>query len=242
MTTTEAPRYVKIFNVLKRRLESGKYSVGMRLPTESELCEEFQVSRFTVRESLRRLVDQGMVQRRQGAGSVVVADKPQARYVHTLSSLDDLFQFALDTHYDLLSLKQVNITAEVALGIGGEPGERWWQLNGLRRYEKGGAPFSYLQSYVAPRAGAYVDELRNVVGPFYAHLSRRTGEQILGAEQDIQGAPMTAEIARHLKCKTGTIGVYALRRYLTGNGTLVASYNWHVTEKFHYRMKMARDV
>jgi len=242
MTTTQAPRYEKIFNVLCRRLEMGKYRVGMRLPTESELCEEFKASRFTVRESLRRLVHQGMVQRRQGAGSVVVATKPQARYVHTLSSWGDLFQFALDTHYELLSLKQVSISADIAFGVGAESGERWWQLAGLRRNEKGGKPFSYLQSYVAPRAGVYVRELEHVVGPFYAHLAQRTGEEILSVEQDLQGAPMTAGIARYLQCKTGTIGMCALRRYIGKKGTLIASYNWHVAEKFHYRMKMSRDV
>jgi hypothetical protein len=69
----------------------------MRLPTESELCDEFNASRFTIREALRRMLEQGMVQRRQGAGSVVVSTRPQARYVHTLSSLSDLFQFALVT-------------------------------------------------------------------------------------------------------------------------------------------------
>jgi DNA-binding GntR family transcriptional regulator len=242
MPTTDTPRYVKIFNVLSRRLESGKYPVGMRLPTESELCEEFKASRFTVRESLRRLVEQGMVQRRQGAGSVVVAAKPQARYVHTLSSLGDLFQFALDTHYELVSLKQVAIPEDIAQDIGGVAGERWWQLKGLRCNEKGGKPFIVLHSYVAPRAGDYVRELEHVVGPFYAHLAQRTGEEILGAEQDLHGAPMTAEISGQLQVKTGTIGMCALRRYLTKKGTLIASYNWHVAEKFHYRMKMSRDV
>src|SRR5271155_5664034 len=98
--STNAPRYVQIFNALSQRMESGEYPVEMRLPTESELCDEFGASRFTVREALRRLVDQGMVQRRQGAGSIVVAVKPQARYVHSLSSLADLFQFALETHYE----------------------------------------------------------------------------------------------------------------------------------------------
>src|SRR6187431_3357479 len=112
--TADTPRYAQIFNTLTKRMQAGQYPVDMRLPTESELCEEFKASRFTVRESLRRLVDQGMVQRRQGAGSVVVSATPQARYVHTLSSLGDLFQFALDTHYELVSLKQVSISAEIA--------------------------------------------------------------------------------------------------------------------------------
>ncbi|MDP2053747.1 MAG: UTRA domain-containing protein [Acidobacteriota bacterium] len=123
---------------------------------------------------------------------------------------------------------------------------RGWQQREPRerdqRNEEGGKPFSYLISYVAPRAGAYASELENVVGPFYAHLAQRTGEEILGAEQDLHGAPMPAEISSHLQVKAGTIGMCALRRYLTKKGTLVATYNWHVAEKFHYRMKMSRDV
>ena len=101
--TMEQPRYMQILSVLSQRVETGQYPLEERLPTESELCDEFGASRFTVREALRRLVDHGMVQRRQGAGSVVVAASPQARYVHSLSSLADLSQFALDTHYELLS-------------------------------------------------------------------------------------------------------------------------------------------
>jgi DNA-binding GntR family transcriptional regulator len=240
--TAEAPRYVQIFNALSRRMEAGHYSVDTRLPTESELCDEFNASRFTVREALRRLVEQGMVQRRQGAGSIVVSTTPQARYVHSLSSLNDLFQFALDTHYELLSVEQVTLDVKTAAGVGAAPGERWRLLKGLRRHEKGGKAFCYLHSYVAPRAAAYVKELRRCIGPFYAHLAERTREEILDVEQDIYGVPMTAEIGGHLKCKTGTVATCALRRYISKKGTLIASFNWHEAESFYYRMKMSRTI
>ena len=133
------------------------------------------------------MLEQGMVQRRQGAGSVVVSTTPQARYVHTLSSLSDLFQFALDTHYDLLSINQVTLDAKIAADVGAMAGERWHLVEGLRRHEKSGKPFCYLHSYIAPRAKAYVKELRRCVGPFYAHLANRTGEEILEVRQDIFG-------------------------------------------------------
>src|SRR3569832_377231 len=80
--SSDAPRYVQIFNTLSRRMETGTYSVDTRLPTESELCDEFNASRFTVREALRRLVEQGMVQRQQGAGSNDNSAQPPARNVH----------------------------------------------------------------------------------------------------------------------------------------------------------------
>jgi DNA-binding GntR family transcriptional regulator len=240
--TVDSPRYAQIFDTLSKRLQMGLYPIDMRLPTESELCEEFNASRFTVREALRRLVEQGMVQRRQGAGSVVVSTAPQARYVHTLSSLSDLFQFALDTHYDLLSINQVMLDARVGADVGAMAGERWYLVEGLRRHEKGGPVFCYLHSYIAPRAKAYVKELKRCVGPFYAHLANRTGEDILEVKQDIFGTPMNAKVARQLNCKTNTIAMCAFRRYLTKNGTLIATYNWHAAEDFHYRMKMSRAI
>ncbi len=240
--SSNAPRYVQIFNTLSRRLELGKYSVDTRLPTDSELCDEFNASRFTVREALRRLVEQGMVQRRQGAGSVVISTTPQARYVHSLSSLSDLFQFALDTDYELLSVERVTLDAKTASGVGAAASERGYLLKGLRRHEKGGKVFCYLHSYVAPRAGKYVRELRRCIGPFYAHLSERTGEAIIDVEQHIFGTPMDAEVASHLKGKAGTIATCALRRYISKTGTLIASYNWHEAEDFYYRMKMSRTI
>jgi GntR family transcriptional regulator len=238
--TADTPRYAQIFNTLSRRMQAGKYPVDMRLPTESELCEEFNASRFTVREALRRLVEQGMVQRRQGAGSIVVSTTPQAQYVHTLSSLNDLFQFALDTHYDLLSIDPVMLDAKTATDLGAEAGERWQVIEGLRSHEKGGQAICVVHSYVAPRAKSFVRELKRCVGPFYAHLANRTGEDILEVRQDIFGTPMTPKMAGLLKCKNDAIAMCAFRRYTTRNGTLIASYNWHLAEDFHYRMKMSR--
>ena len=240
--TMEQPRYMQILSVLSERVETGQYPVEERLPTESELCDEFGASRFTVREALRRLVDHGMVQRRQGAGSVVVAASPQARYVHSLSSLADLSQFALDTHYELLSIAQTKLSADVAAEIGGKPGMRWWLIKGLRCGEPGGSVICYVHTYVPDRLSRYVRELARCVGPFHAHLSKRTGEEIVEIEQDLRGEPMNKDVAGRLRQTAGTISVCALRRYVTRKGTLVASYNWHVAEDFHYRMKLSRDA
>ncbi|MBM3530573.1 MAG: GntR family transcriptional regulator [Alphaproteobacteria bacterium] len=48
----DMPRYAQIYNALSKRMQAGEYPVDMRLPTESELCDEFNASRFTVREAL----------------------------------------------------------------------------------------------------------------------------------------------------------------------------------------------
>lgn len=238
----QKPRYARIFDTLTKRVQTGMYPIDTRLPTEGELCSEFNASRFTVREALRRLVEQGMVQRRQGAGSVVVSITPQARYVHSLSSLNDLFQFALDTHYDIVSITQVELSARVATDVGAAEGEKWQLVEGVRRTEKGGAAIGYVHSYVAPRAKSFVKALKRCVGPFYAFLENSMGEEVQGVQQDIFGAVMGATMSGHFNCPPDTIATCAFRRYITQQGTLIASYNWHPAAQFHYRMKMSRAL
>lgn len=172
----------------------------------------------------------------------MVAARPQARYVYSLSSLADLSQFALDTHYELLSSAPTKLPPDVGAEIGGKTGSRWWLIKGLRRGELGGSVICYVHTYVPERLSRYVRELARCIGPFHAHLTKRTGEEIVEIEQDLCGEPMNRDVASHLRQNPGTISVCALRRYVTRKGTLVASYNWHVAEDFHYRMKLSRDA
>jgi GntR family transcriptional regulator len=238
----EPPRYVQILDELRRRVEDGTYPLDRSLPTENDLCEEFGASRYTIREALRRLVDQGMVSRRQGAGSVVVAAKPQARYVHSLSSLADLFQFALDTHYEVLSTDRVKLDPAMAATVGGEPGSRWSLIKGIRRTAPGGSVVCYTHSYVPDRLKSLIRELPGCIGPFYAHLAERSGEEILEADQEIRGEAMDGEVASHLGREPGTVALRVTRRYTSPRGTLIASLNWHVAEEFTSRMKLMRNL
>jgi len=75
---SELPRYYQVSNILAKRIEEGKYKVGDLMPTEIELCNEFDISRYTVREALRRLAEAGLVRRRQGSGTQISATHSQS--------------------------------------------------------------------------------------------------------------------------------------------------------------------
>jgi GntR family transcriptional regulator, transcriptional repressor for pyruvate dehydrogenase complex len=58
---------------LERRIRTGKIAPGARLPSERELCTEFDVSRLVIREAIARLRGDGYIETRQGAGAMVPA-------------------------------------------------------------------------------------------------------------------------------------------------------------------------
>lgn len=71
------PRYIKIHNEIQSRIEKGYWQVGQRIPAERELAQEFMVSRMTLRQALQTLVDEGILERRIGAGTFVAQRKIQ---------------------------------------------------------------------------------------------------------------------------------------------------------------------
>jgi len=66
------PLYVQIAEALLEQIESGKFAPGDRLPTERALSERLSVNRMTVRNALHVLEMQGLIIRRQGAGTYAI--------------------------------------------------------------------------------------------------------------------------------------------------------------------------
>ena len=91
---SDDPLYLQVVRALKDEIVSGVHPVGSQLPTEEELCERFSVSRYTVREALRRLREDNLVSSRQGAGTIVVPPRPADFFVHEVMSINDLVAFA----------------------------------------------------------------------------------------------------------------------------------------------------
>lgn len=237
----EAPRYQQIFAALRDSIAQGHYRIGDNLPTEVELCEQFGVSRYTVREALRRLVEHGMLARRQGSGSEVISAEPGQGFVHHVRSLADLFQYALDTHLDIGSIQEVDLTPEVAPRVGGSPGSRWLLIKSVRRTEPGGEAICVTHSYIPQRLAWIRPEIPGCVGPLYALLEKRTGEPIVEAIQEIQAVALGPEIAASLESHPSAYAMCLLRRYASSKGTLIASFNWHPADDFTYRMQLSRS-
>lgn len=69
------PLYIQIADGLLEKMEAGELVPGEKLPPERELSQMFGVNRMTLRRSLQRLELQGLLDRRQGAGTYVAAPK-----------------------------------------------------------------------------------------------------------------------------------------------------------------------
>ena len=73
------PNYYRVEKYLRDRIQSGDLKPGHPIPPESQLSQQFGISRMTVRQALSRLVFEGVIVRQRGRGSFVA----EARFQHT---------------------------------------------------------------------------------------------------------------------------------------------------------------
>ncbi|MEW6584573.1 MAG: GntR family transcriptional regulator [Nitrospirota bacterium] len=63
--------YHQLYEIIRKKIETGEWPVGTQIPTEEELCKAFNVSRATVRTAVLELVRQGYLKRQQGKGTFI---------------------------------------------------------------------------------------------------------------------------------------------------------------------------
>ena len=71
MATQGKVKHREIYEHIHHGIVSGRFAVGDRIPTETELSQQFNASRVTVARALRDLEQQGLLIRRRGAGTFV---------------------------------------------------------------------------------------------------------------------------------------------------------------------------
>lgn len=221
------PRYVEIFATLRDEIADGTFEVGAALPTEAALCRRFSVSRFTVREALRRLQTDGMVGRVQGAGSRVLRDRPAGVFVQNYRSVSELSQYAAETRLELLGTRHVALDPDTAERIGGVAEDPWVVLRGLRRTMEG-EPLALVESFVPERFATLAQSLALGPGPIYAGLAGSIGETVSDAVQETQALPAPQHVAKALNIDPGAPSLRLMRCYASASGTLIASFNWHL--------------
>ena len=235
------PRYAQIQKNLEQRLIDGVYPIGSLMPSEQELSTEFNSSRTTIREALRYLRERGYVERRQGVGTRVISDTTRSTFFQSFSSLDELFQVAIETYYVVMDVQTIVLEQELAELVGGLAGEEWIRINGVRWTEAGGKPICYVQSYVPKRFEHVVEQFPGHQGPFFELLERHAEGAIEEVVQEIRALPMPVEFIRQLGLKPGSWSMQLLRRYVTEGGVLIASFNWHPADQMTYVMRIHRS-
>jgi GntR family transcriptional regulator len=227
------PRYARVADALLREIRSGRYPVGEMLPPELELCEHYGVSRHTAREAIRKLVDLGLISRRPGIGTHVRATQPQGRFVASLSSVSELFQYTQRTRLKVVGSRTVAANAELAAMLHCKPGQRWLRVDAYRYPLGQNTPITYMEIYVLPRHAGIRSRLEGSGTWVYGLLEDLYGARIVEVQQDIGSLATPERVAKLLGVPAGAAALHVLRYYYASNERLLSvSMNVYPQNRF----------
>ena len=233
------PRYRQIADELLAQLRGGLHPIGAMLPTETELCALYAASRHTIREALRLVEEAGLVTRRQGSGTTVIAHENRGRFVQDITSMGGLLQYPEETRLTVLRAREVP-----ASEVPGVPeGAPWLRVEGIRRVRLTTAPICFTTLHILAEYAAIVEEIGREPGSVYELIERRFGIQVSSVEVDLSAGGVPEAQAALLEVEPGAPALMIRRRYLDQNGRVFeVSEGCHPAPRFNYRATVKREV
>jgi GntR family transcriptional regulator len=203
------PLWAQLAGDLRRRLGSGDFDE--RFPTEAELVAEFGVSRATVREAIRRLRGEGLVDARRGSGTFVVRRQLDAPILGTSGLAQAITAAGLVQASKVLRIEEGPAGEVVAWALGTESHEAVLWVERLRYAD--GQPLALDRSALGldegerrSFAGADLEQ-----GSLYDLLEVRCGLRVTGGREWLRAVTCSQAERRLLKPGVGE-GVFEVER------------------------------
>lgn len=138
------PAYNQLANILRRKIATGAYRPGDRLPSEAELCSQYQVSTITSRRAIKMLVTQDIVTAIQGRGTFVKPPK-LGEATFDLQGLQDIFA---DEKTTVQILEAVTLPADTKAALKLGVPERTRVIYIRRLIQQDNLPLIYHREYL----------------------------------------------------------------------------------------------
>lgn len=241
--TSDVPRYIWLRDHLMHGIHSGKYPVGSLLPPEHELARTFGLSRHTVREATRRLVDNGYISRQPGVGTIVNSTQPRASGAAGMGTATNLLEYARQTRLQVLASRDIRADEELAATLGCAVDDPWHEVDALRFTSTQPLPIAFTKVYLRPEVQHLAERLRGHHKSILEMLQQDEKREIHHLKQLIEGTLMPAHAARLLEVRPRSAGLLLRRSMIDANGVALAiTSNYYTAERFCISVSWSRDA
>lgn len=200
--TVPVPKYFRVKEALLDHIADGMCRLDTPLPSEAELCEQFGVSRITVRKAISDLVHEGRLRTIQGKGTFMTDPKVGERFVQRAFGLyEDMKRRGLRVVTQVLQQEIMSAPPEVAKRLELALGEQVHVLERLRSVEDEKLLLSttYIPEVLCPTLVS--DDLSS--GSLYGLLREKYGLLVARGEHSLEAVAAGERESRLLGIATG---------------------------------------
>lgn len=185
----------QLSEAILKQIESGRLSVGEKLPPEAEYAVELGVSRSTLRLAYAELERVGVLQRKKRAGTTIIANRPRSQFKMSTTGLHELLSLGRDTDLALTGHRTVR-TEEIPQLLGYESEtDHWLEISGTRTLPGEVLPFNSTQIYVPARYAGIEHVLKEREPSVFRIIEERFDVVVGRVSQSAQAIRCPAHIA-----------------------------------------------
>lgn len=175
--------YKKVMQDLRSRIDSDEFSIGDTLPTEKKLIEQYAVSRITIRKAIDELVNLGLVQKRQGAGSTIIGKTLISSMLTLKSTSEYLLEAGTHLEYKICEFALIDADEDLAQILHIQTGDKVYFIRRFKLIND--LPSVYEDSYMPMDLYPKMNVM-SMEGSKYQYLEDELGFEIDGAYQDFE--------------------------------------------------------
>jgi GntR family transcriptional regulator len=227
------PLHRQLRDLMVARIEAGEWSPGTFLPSETRLADEYGVAVGTLRKALLDLASEGVVQRRQGKGTVVAShdsDQVLFRFFNLRRSDGGMIR----PESRVLSCTRITADTKAAAALGVGTGADVIRITRVR--DGDGIPIVYEHVFLdAARFGALETTRDPLPNTLYQLYQSQFGATVHRACETVTAAAAEGSCAKELGLPDGT-PVLRIRRIAQDyNGNPIElRLSWISTAGVHY--------
>lgn len=199
---SKCPAYLGMYEALKKKIISGIYAIGELLPTETELEQQFLVSRTTVRRAMELLARDGLVEIRQGRGTMVLDYKTKQDLNKVTSVSESLKRRGYAVKTKSMYIDVIKAPARLAKDLGIEIGDDIARIQRIQLADD--KPVTIMKNYIAYRKVPGIEQYTNKFCTLYQFLEDQYHISIDGATDKISATSADFSDAEMLAVPVGT--------------------------------------
>lgn len=211
-------RYIQLATLFRRRIESGQWPLGSRIPTVEELAAECGVARATIRQALDILQEERLIERFRAKGTFVRARPQEELWCEVGTDWSGLLRPSQGATIEVLFDKP-NVKLETVAYQIGELAPSYRQLH--RRHWRHDRPFLLTDVFIDERLRDRISQEDIETKTALRLIHDVMGGEIVDAQQTLTIGSADVETAQSLSMPLNAPVAFVHRRAVDGNGTLV---------------------
>lgn len=216
------PRYYQLKEILEKRIQSGEFQPDDQFPTDENLCDEYGLSRGTVRRAIDMLVEEGRLRRKQGRGTFVTTPLLTPIFFRLSNFDEEMRQRGRRPSTKLLQLKIVPASEPVAADLELAVGEEVIEIIRLRLAD--GLPMALETRYLAYKICPDLLHEDLEKQSIHSLLIDKYNIPLIRARHMIEAHVLTVREAEVLQARPGSAGFFVSRVTYTVNDRPVTRY------------------